>query len=115
VGGRTDFLRPFIWSRVTGLMRFRDGSNKETASNFVQSSENLGRRPWQWEESMSRIRKVQIHRGRKWPEKWKSKVKSILIIFFDIKGIVHKEFALADQTVIFVYYCDVLRRLRENV
>jgi ribosomal protein L20 len=45
----------------------------------------------------------------------KSKVKSILIIFFDIKGTVHKEFVLAGQTVISAYYCDVLRRLRENV
>jgi hypothetical protein len=41
----------------------------------------------------------------------KSKVKSLLIIFFDIKGIVHKEFALAGQTV----YSDVLRRRLENV
>jgi hypothetical protein len=45
----------------------------------------------------------------------KSKVKSMLIIFFDIKGIVHNEFVLADQTVNFAHYCDVLRRLRENV
>jgi transposase len=45
----------------------------------------------------------------------KSKIKSMLIIFFDIKGIVHKEFALAGQTVNSEYYCDVLRRLRENV
>jgi hypothetical protein len=29
----------------------------------------------------------------------KSKVKSMLIIFFDIKGILHKEFFLAGQTV----------------
>jgi hypothetical protein len=29
----------------------------------------------------------------------KSKVKSMLIIFFDIKGIVHKEFVLIGQTV----------------
>jgi hypothetical protein len=29
----------------------------------------------------------------------KSKVKSMLIIFFDIKRIVHKEFILAGQTV----------------
>jgi hypothetical protein len=29
----------------------------------------------------------------------KSKVKSMLVIFFDIKGIVHKEFVLADQAV----------------
>jgi hypothetical protein len=34
------------------------------------------------------------------------KVKSMLIIFFDIKGIVHKEFVLADQTVNSAYYAD---------
>jgi hypothetical protein len=39
----------------------------------------------------------------------------MLIIFFNIKGIVHKEFILADQTVKLVYYCDVLWRLRGNV
>jgi hypothetical protein len=38
----------------------------------------------------------------------------MLIIFFDIKGIFHKEFALAGQTVNY-YYCDVLRLLLENV
>jgi hypothetical protein len=38
----------------------------------------------------------------------KSKVKSMLIIFFDIKGIVHKEFVLAAQTTNSTYYCDVL-------
>jgi hypothetical protein len=39
----------------------------------------------------------------------------MLIIFFDIKGIVYKEFVLADQTVNATYYCDVLWCLRENV
>jgi hypothetical protein len=37
----------------------------------------------------------------------KSQVKSILIIFFDIKGIVHKESILAGQTVNSAYYCDI--------
>jgi hypothetical protein len=37
----------------------------------------------------------------------KSKVKSMLITFFDIKGIVHKEFVLAGQTVNSAYYCDL--------
>jgi hypothetical protein len=36
-------------------------------------------------------------------------------VFFDIKGIVHKDFVLAGQKVNSAYYCDVLRRLRENV
>jgi hypothetical protein len=44
----------------------------------------------------------------------KSKVMSILIIFYDIKGTVNKEFVMAGQTVNSAYYCDVLPRLREN-
>jgi hypothetical protein len=43
----------------------------------------------------------------------KSKAKSILIIFFDIKGTVHREFFLAGQTVNFAYYRDVLWCLRK--
>jgi hypothetical protein len=39
----------------------------------------------------------------------KSKVKGMIIIFFDIKKIVHKEFNMAGQTVNFTYYCDVLQ------
>jgi hypothetical protein len=42
-------------------------------------------------------------------------VKSMLIIFFDIMGIVHKDFDLPDQTVNSALYCDVLRVLGENV
>jgi hypothetical protein len=42
-------------------------------------------------------------------------VKSMFIIFFDVKGIVHKEFVLAGLTVNSAYYCDILRRLLENV
>jgi hypothetical protein len=45
----------------------------------------------------------------------KSKVKSMLIIFFDIKEFIHKEFILPGQAVNSAYYCDVLQLLRENV
>jgi hypothetical protein len=45
----------------------------------------------------------------------KNKVKRMLITFFDLKGSVHKEFVLARQTVNSAYYCDILRRLRENM
>jgi hypothetical protein len=34
---------------------------------------------------------------------------SMLIIFLDIKGIVHKEFVLEGQTANSAYCCDVLR------
>jgi hypothetical protein len=43
-----------------------------------------------------------------------SKLKSILIILFKIKGIV-KKLVIAGQIVNSAYYCDVLGRLRENV
>jgi hypothetical protein len=44
-----------------------------------------------------------------------SKVKSMIIIFFDIKGIVRKEFILVGQTVNSASCCEVLRQLHENV
>jgi hypothetical protein len=65
------------------------------------------------EECMSRTRMfewhVQVHQERK-ARQVKSKVKSMLIVLFDIKGIIH----LAGQIVNSVYYCDLLKRLREN-
>jgi hypothetical protein len=66
-------------------------------------------------ESMSCTRRVQTHRYRKEASQVKNKVKSMFIIFFDIKGIVHKTFILAGRTVNSTYYCDVLRRLNESV
>jgi hypothetical protein len=43
----------------------------------------------------------------------KIKIKSMLIIFFHMKGIVYKQFVLARQTVNTAYDCNVLQRLRE--
>jgi hypothetical protein len=39
----------------------------------------------------------------------------MLIIFFDSKGAVDKEFVLESQTDNSAYYCDVLRKLRERL
>jgi hypothetical protein len=39
----------------------------------------------------------------------------MIFTFFDVKGIVHIEFVPTDKTVNSAFYCDVLRRLRENV
>jgi hypothetical protein len=67
------------------------------------------------EKSVRHIRVFEWHarfrEDRKLQDRWKAK----LIIFLDIKEIVHKEFVLAGQTVNSAYYGDVLRRLRENV
>ena len=45
----------------------------------------------------------------------RSNIKSMLIIFFDILGIVHKEFVPPGQIVNGKFYCEVLRRMRGNV
>jgi hypothetical protein len=49
------------------------------------------------------------------PKQVKIKAKSMLIIFYDIKVIVDKEFVLACQTVNSAYCCDFSRRLHQNV
>jgi len=39
----------------------------------------------------------------------------MLIVFFDMRGIVHHEFAPEGQTVNAEFYCNVLRRMREDI
>jgi transposase len=39
----------------------------------------------------------------------------MLVVFFDVKGIVHHEFVPPNTTVNSDFYCDVLKRLTENV
>jgi hypothetical protein len=55
------------------------------------------------------------HLDRKKARQVESKAKSMPITFFDVKGIVHKEFVLAGRTVRSTYYCDILQRLCEIV
>jgi hypothetical protein len=96
-------------------MQFLSGSYSELHQilcNLTESAmETLAmiRQAFQ-EDSMCSIwmgGKVQ-NQDQKKPRHVKTKVKSILIIFTDIKGIVHKEFVLAGQTVNCTYCCDVL-------
>lgn len=48
-------------------------------------------------------------------KQFRSATKTMLIAFFDVKGIVHREFVSKGMTVNSDFYCDVLRRLRESV
>jgi hypothetical protein len=45
----------------------------------------------------------------------RSNVKPMLIVFFDIQGIVHKEFVHPGQTGNSKFYCEVLKRLTEGI
>jgi hypothetical protein len=95
-------------------------SDKGTASNFVQISEKVRRRLWQWLNKRSGKRAWAIQgksklTGTEKGEAGEGQSKSMLIIFLDTKGFVHEEFVLAGQIVNSTYYSDILRQLHENV
>jgi hypothetical protein len=54
LGERADLLCPLIWSPISGLVLFRDGSDKGSTSSFVQMRQAFG------EESISHTRKEQF-------------------------------------------------------
>jgi len=88
---------PSFKSRViTGDESWVYGYNPETKQ---QSS--------QWKSPGSR-RQKKARQSR-------STTKSMLIVFFDIRGIVHHEFAPQGQTVNAGFYCSVLCHLREDI
>jgi hypothetical protein len=93
--GRADSLRSFIWGRVSGLKWFRDGSDKRTASNFVQMLEWVRRRLWQWWDKRSENKTWAVHRKFKLTEiekrrdSWRA-IKSILISSLTSKGLFTK-------------------------
>jgi hypothetical protein len=59
------------------------------------------------EESMSHTRNPNSQRPKK-ATQVKKKVKIMIIIFFDIKGLFTKKFILIVQTINLLYYYDVL-------
>jgi hypothetical protein len=93
LGGRSDFLSPFICSRVFGLMRFCVVSDFECASNFVHLSGKVQRRPWQWLDKRCEkkawdiyIRKVQTHWDRKRWDRWRAKSRECLSFYLISRG-----------------------------
>jgi hypothetical protein len=60
------------------------------------------------EESMSHTWVCEWKSQRKPRHKKVRQMKSMFIIFFDIKEIVHKEFDLAGPSVSSAYHCDIL-------
>jgi hypothetical protein len=68
---------------------------------------------WPWDKATVLMEKCKLTKTEK-SERWRAKSRACSSCS-DIKVIVHKEFALAGQTVNSTHCCDVLRWLRENV
>jgi len=66
-------------------------------------------------KSGNEIREILVQVYQKKFRQSKSRVKTILLTFFGIRGIVHYEFVPTGQTVNQVYYLEVLERLRDKV
>jgi hypothetical protein len=101
-------------------MRPHDGSDSLCASNFTKISKNVQRIHRQGLDKRSGKKREGAEHGKaelteiEKATQANSKVKSMLIMFLDIKGIVRREFVLAGQTVNSAYYCHDLWLMREN-
>jgi hypothetical protein len=84
---------------------------------IMQSSEKVGEKLWQWLDKRSGKKAWRSPKAANPKMAWhmKSKVKSMLITFCDVKVLVYKELVLAGKRRTSAHYCDDLRRLRENV
>jgi hypothetical protein len=74
---------------------------------ILEYNHETKRQSWEWHTANSpRPKKVKMS---------KSKIKSMLICFFDSQGIVHKEHVPPGQTVKQTFYPQVLKRLKKRV
>jgi hypothetical protein len=103
--------------RVNMYRKLREKANED--STFI-SGIITGEESWIYgydpatKQQSSQWKSPQSPRAKKALQVRSSK-KSMLINFSYIKGIVHREFVPPNTAVNSDFYCDVLRRLRENV
>ncbi|CAK9833043.1 Mariner Mos1 transposase [Anthophora retusa] len=79
-----------------------------------------GDKTWVYEYDMQTSQQSSEYRlenepNPKKPRQRRSKIKVMLTVFFDYRGVVHSEFLPDGQTVNKEYYLSVMRRLRENI
>ena len=113
--------------RAGRLSTSKTDDNVERVTSLVRSDRRLTLRMISFELNLNRfnvhqiltqdldMRKVCAKMVPKNLRMSKSKIKSMLICFFDSQGIVHKEFVPPGQTVIQTFYREVLERLGKRV
>jgi hypothetical protein len=83
--------------------------------NFVQISEKVRRRPWEWLDEHSGKKVWAVYVKLKLAETERDETGEEGRQWHVYRFVRHRKFVLAHQTVNFTYYCDVLRRLCETV
>lgn len=110
-----NFLQKVNRSKVAEDMLERVNSDPTFIERIITGDET-----WVFEYDMQTSQQSSEWRAKnepkpKKPRQSKSKIKVMLTVFFDIRGVVHSEFLPEGQTVNKEYYLGVMRRLRENV
>jgi hypothetical protein len=114
LGGCADCSRPFTWSRVSGLMQFRDGSERGTAT-MQPSPPGTSQVTWagftvvtlrQSNNPPSSSKLAETEKGGTGEEQSQEHVHHFLW---------HKEFCLVGRNSQSAYYSHVWRRLHENM
>jgi hypothetical protein len=110
------YLESFIWpDAISRWIRQRNSDDATFLSRVIPGNESwiYGYDP-ETKQQSSQWKSPDSPRPKK-VRQMKGKAKSMLIFFFDFEGIVHKEFALAGQTVNSTFCCGVLQRFHEDV
>ena len=108
-----DILGRVITGEKTWVYQYDPETKRQSAQRKTANSPRPKKIPSVQIKSQ-KIPSVQI-KGQKIPSVQISRVKRILLTFFDIRRIVHYEFVPNGQTVNQVYYLEVLERLSERV
>jgi hypothetical protein len=109
------YLESCVWSVAISRCILQNNSLK-----FCANLENVLRKLWQWLYKRSRKEAWAVHRKCKLIVTERNKTgeaqsQEHAHNFLWRQGGFHKEFVLGDQTVNSAYYCDVLRRMPENM
>jgi len=106
-------------SRTEGQSEGRVSSRIQSDRNFLKNV-ITGDEPWIFEyDPETKRQSKEWHTSAsprpKKARRSKSKIKSMLICFFDSQGIVHTEFVPQGQTVDQFYYCEILEILKTEL
>jgi hypothetical protein len=103
--------------RIYMCLELREKANEHPTfiSRIIKGDEKLDLRIWSRNKATIVAVEEPTSPEAKKAQKVRSSTKSMLIVFFNVKGIVHREFVPPNTTANYDFYCDVLGHERKCV